>query len=64
VGRRVRQIVATLTDPRSHGANDVAYSPNGKTVATADSNGDIYLWDATSGREIATLTTKCQAFLS
>ena len=55
-----RQIVATLTDPRSHGANDVAYSPNGKTVATADSNGDIYLWDAATGREMATLTSHCQ----
>ncbi|MBW4513192.1 MAG: hypothetical protein KME64_42935 [Scytonematopsis contorta HA4267-MV1] len=33
----------------------VAFSPNGKFLATADSDGVIILWDAFTGREIMTL---------
>jgi WD40 repeat protein len=36
--------VATLTDPGSTNVNLVAYSPDGKTLATADQNGRTYLW--------------------
>jgi WD40 repeat protein len=31
----------------------VAFNPNGKLFATGDSNGDIYLWQATNGQPLA-----------
>jgi serine/threonine protein kinase/Tol biopolymer transport system component len=51
-------LLCTLTDPHTgnFGAFDAAFSPDGKTLATADSNGSTYLWNAASGHRIATLT--------
>jgi WD40 repeat protein len=40
-----RRLTATLTDPHSEGVNAVTLSPDGKTLATGDGNGKIYLWD-------------------
>jgi WD40 repeat protein len=36
--------IATLTDPGSKNVNLVAFSPDGRTLATADQNGRTYLW--------------------
>jgi WD40 repeat protein len=41
--------IATLTDPGSKNVNLVAFSPDGKTLATADQNGRTYLWDVPRG---------------
>jgi WD40 repeat protein len=37
---------AALSDPDSRGVNAVAFEPDGQFVATADSNGSVYLWNA------------------
>ena len=45
-----------LTDPDSNPTvSSVAFSPDGKIVATADLNGGAYLWDVATGQRIATL---------
>ena len=49
------QLTSTLTDPGSLGVTDLAYTPDGKLLITADGNGDLYLWQLTSGTIIATL---------
>jgi len=36
--------------------NGVAFSPDGATLATADGDGSIYLWDVATGKLTATLT--------
>jgi WD40 repeat protein len=42
-----RQLVATHADPGSPGSiYSVAFSPDGSMLAAADTNGNIYLWDA------------------
>ncbi|MGA8461877.1 MAG: hypothetical protein WB800_41250, partial [Streptosporangiaceae bacterium] len=49
--------IATLTDPGSNPTvSSVAFSPDGKIVATADLNGGAYLWDVATGQRIATLS--------
>ena len=40
----------------SGGAAGAAFSPDGRTLAIADSNGDTYLWDVATGRKVAVLT--------
>jgi WD40 repeat protein len=40
-----RHLIATLPDPGSRVVDSVAFSPDGKTLATADGNGSTYLWD-------------------
>jgi WD40 repeat protein len=51
---------ATLTDPVAYGGGDVqaaVFSPDGKMVATVDSNGSAYLWDlASPSHPVATIT--------
>jgi len=39
-----RKIIATLTDPGGTGVTSVAFSPNGKILATGDENGRADLW--------------------
>lgn len=58
--------VATFTVPlspivhngvsASGGAAGAAFSPDGRTLAIADSNGDTYLWDVATGRQAAVFT--------
>ena len=38
------------------GVVDIAYSPNGKKIATASSDSTAKIWDATTGKELLTLT--------
>ena len=40
----------------SGGAAGASFSPDGTTLAIADSNGDTYLWDAATSRKVAVLT--------
>jgi Tol biopolymer transport system component len=49
-------LIATVTDPGSLGSQPAAFSPDGKTLATADGNGSTYLWNTGTGDLIATLT--------
>ena len=39
-----RSLVATLPDPGKQAVVSVAFSPDGKTLATADAAGVSYLW--------------------
>ena len=63
-GREVATFVVPLglLDPKrdpdgaTGGAAGAAFSPNGKTLAIADSNGDTYLWDVATGRQVAVFT--------
>ena len=50
-------IVRTFPDPGTgvRHVNSVALSPDGRTLATGDSNGNAYLWSADTGRQIAVL---------
>jgi len=54
--RIVATLFDTLSDPSSKGVYSVAFSPDGKTIATGDEKGETYLWDATTHHLIATLT--------
>jgi WD40 repeat protein len=56
IATRIRSVTATLADPGSYGVNDVAFSPDGRTVAAADSNGNTYLWSTAARKLIATIT--------
>ena len=53
------QIMNTLTAPMYSAVFSVAFSPDGKTLATGTSRGPrgrTYLWDVATGRRTATLT--------
>ena len=49
----------TLADPGGSGGNtevnSVAFSPDGRTLAVGDFNGDVYLWAVATGHVAATL---------
>lgn len=49
-------IVGRLVDPGSQGLLAVAFSCNGKLVATADRNGSTYLWNLAVGPQAAPVT--------
>jgi WD40 repeat protein len=49
-------LAVTLADPGSQGVSSVAFSPDGKTLATADANGHVYLWNTATRHITATLT--------
>ena len=48
--------IGALTDPGSLGVDAVAFSPDGRVLATADHNGRIYPWNVATRRRAATLT--------
>ncbi len=50
-----RGLVATLADSGHNRVNAVAFSPDGKTLATGVGDGRTYLWNVTARRRIATL---------
>jgi beta-glucanase (GH16 family) len=47
---------AALRDPGSKGVRGASYSPDGKTLATADSNGHAYVWGRPANKLRTTLT--------
>jgi WD40 repeat protein len=52
------QIATPLTGGTGQNYQVVAFSPNGKTMASASSdNGTVRLWDLATGQQIATLPT-------
>ena len=50
------KLIATLPDPGTKGVNSVAFSPDGKTLAAGDANGNTYVWDVATTKPITTLT--------
>ena len=48
--------IAALAHPVGTAIDSQAFSPNGKTLAMGGRDGRAYLWDAATGRQIATLT--------
>lgn len=51
---RLPQVIRYL-QPRAGGPQDVAFSPDRRTLAAATTAGSVQLWDARSGRETRTL---------
>jgi WD40 repeat protein len=50
------QRTATLTSPGSAQMARVAFSPDGKTLATTDTKDHVYLWNTATRQQTATLT--------
>src|SRR5260370_168794 len=57
-------IIRTFTDPGTgiRKVNSVAFTPDGRTLATGDENGNAYLWDADTGRQTAVLRGGAKVF--
>ncbi len=50
------KLIATLPDPGGKGVISVAFSPDRRTLAAGDANGNTYVWDVTTAKLITTLT--------
>ena len=59
---RAPRIVVTLADPGGQHVNSVAFSPDGREVATGDANGNAYLWSAATGQRTSILPTGDKVF--
>ena len=55
------RVVSALTEPHHRFASSLAFSPDGKTLATglnpSNDSGRVYLWDVATGRKTADLDT-------
>jgi hypothetical protein len=51
-----RHLIRTLADPDDSTVESVAFSPDGTTLAVGDLGGNVYLWDAATGRPITAFT--------
>jgi len=49
--------LTTLTDPAAQTPTAVAFSPDGKLLADADGNGNIYVWKLATGKLTATFAS-------
>lgn len=54
------QMTTPFTDPDSLAVSDLAYTPDGGTLITADGNGNTYLWNLGTRQLTATLTVPNQ----
>jgi WD40 repeat protein len=47
-----KQIETGDDDHRPEGFHSLAFNPNGETLAVADTDGDVYIWDLKHGKQI------------
>jgi WD40 repeat protein len=50
-------LTLTLADPANSAVTDSVFSPDGKTIATCDKAGRVYLWSVASGKPQAVFAT-------
>jgi len=58
-----RNLTASLTDPNSSGADSVAFSSDGTTLAVGDGNNSTYLWNVAARSQAAVFTDPKDSFL-